>query len=92
MAIEQMIIQNDFYQNRKGNFLVNISFVFFLTIFLNRLNICINLNMEFCNSSMVHEPCVGNICRNTYKNAISDCEMVFEKNDCERWAIVWAIV
>ena len=44
--------------------------------------------MEFCNSSRVHEPCVGNICRNTYKN---DCEIAFEKNDCESWAIVWHI-
>ena len=25
------------------------------------------------------------------KNAIFDCEIVFEKNDCESWAIVWAI-
>ena len=41
----------------------------------------INLNMEFWNSSRVYEHCVGNTCRNTYKNAISDCEMVFE----EKW-------
>ena len=28
---------------------------------------------------------------NTNKNAIFDCEIAFEKNDCERWAIVWHI-
>ena len=52
--------------------------------------------MEFCNSS--RDPRLGymNLVLEIFveiliKNAIFDCEIVFEKNDCESWAIVWAI-